>query len=82
MLKKLHHIGIAVKDLETTLEVWSTFFGLPILKRTYIERESIDVAFISLGNVQIELMQPTDEKCTVARFLKKTARVSSTLQLP
>ncbi|MBU1157595.1 MAG: VOC family protein, partial [Proteobacteria bacterium] len=59
MLKKIDHIGIAVHDMEEGLRVFQDVFGLKPIKIETLEDISVKIAFLPLGEVLIELLQPT-----------------------
>ncbi|MBU1274946.1 MAG: VOC family protein [Proteobacteria bacterium] len=59
MLKKIDHIGIAVHDMDGALKVFQDVFGLRPIKIETLEEISVVIAFLPLGEVLIELLQPT-----------------------
>lgn len=59
MLKKIDHIGIAVHDMDEGLRVFQDVFGLKPIKIETLEDISVQIAFLPLGEVLIELLQPT-----------------------
>lgn len=71
MLKSLNHIGIAVKDLDASIEVFKKIFGFEnVHKETVLER-GVHVASFKVGDVSIELTAPTDENSPIYKFLEK-----------
>jgi methylmalonyl-CoA epimerase len=66
----IDHLGIAVKDLEQAKQLYLRL-GLRVLGEEVVEHEQVKVAMISIGESRIELLQPTSEGSTVARFLAK-----------
>lgn len=66
----VHHIGIVVKNIDEAAEYWKRL-GCNIDHRQVVESQSVEVAFLSLGNVWVELIQPAAEKSPVTNFLKK-----------
>lgn len=59
MIEKIDHIGIVVKDMERGLEVYTKGLGLTIAKEEYSEEFQVKVAFLPVGEVMVELLQPT-----------------------
>ena len=59
MLKKIDHIGIAVHDMDEGLRIFQDVFGLKPIKVETLEDISVKIAFLPLGEVLIELLQPT-----------------------
>ncbi|WP_199738155.1 methylmalonyl-CoA epimerase [Falsibacillus albus] len=71
MIKKVDHIGIAVRSLQETLPFYQETLGLPLLKIEEVESERVRVAFIDSGNVKLELLEPTDSGSAIAKFIEK-----------
>jgi len=71
----LNHVGIAVSNLE---EAGRTFakFGLKASDRVELKSGGLVMALIDTGNSILELMEPTDQTSTVAKFLEKQKRNS------
>jgi len=67
---KISHIGIAVKSIEETAKFYRKL-GLEIESIEVVESQKVRVAFISLGDVRIELLEPTSENSTVAKYIEK-----------
>ncbi len=67
---KVHHIGLAVDSIDETARHWEKL-GLKIEHREIVESQSVEVAFLSLGNVWLELIQPAAEKTPITNFLRK-----------
>jgi len=68
--KKISHIGIAVKNLDDAIQFYKKL-GLEVEGIEVIESQKVKVAFIPVGNVRLELLEPTSEDSTVAKFLVK-----------
>lgn len=66
----LHHVGIAVHNLEEAAEAYRAL-GLAVAKVETVESEKVRVAFLPVGETHIELLEPTDPSSPVARFLEK-----------
>jgi methylmalonyl-CoA/ethylmalonyl-CoA epimerase len=69
--EKIDHICIAVKDLKKAQEIYETTLGLELSIKYVAESEKIHVARYYLGDIALELMEPTDQESEVAKFLKK-----------
>ena len=67
---KVHHIGIVVKNIDDAAEYWKRL-GCKIDHRQIVESQSVEVAFLSLGDIWLELIQPAAEKTPVTNFLEK-----------
>jgi len=68
---KVDHIGIAVKNLEETLEFYSGVLGLEVQGTEVVDEQKVKVAFLPLGDTEIELLESTDPKGPIARFIEK-----------
>jgi len=70
-MNKIEHIGIAVKDLETSNKVFEALFGEGHYKTEFVESEQVLTSFFRLGPNKIELLQATGESSPIARFIEK-----------
>lgn len=70
-MKKVEHIGIAVKDLKSSNELFSKLFGKEYYKIEEVEREGVNTSFFMLGETKIELLQATNEKSAISKFIEK-----------
>lgn len=71
ILKKVDHIGIAVKSLDETIPYYTETLGLTVLKIEEVASESVRVAFIDAGNVKLELLEPMSEQSAIHSFIEK-----------
>ena len=73
MIKKLHHVAIAVKDLRKTLPIYTKMLGLKGREQE-LEEYSLKLAFVEVGEVLIEFIQPTnkDDRLGFHRFIEES----------
>jgi len=71
MLTSINHIGIAVKDLESSKERYSTLFGIDSFHEETVETQKVRIASFSLNGVLIELTAATSEDLPIAQFINK-----------
>jgi len=71
MLKKVEHIGIAVKDLKNANLLFSKLFGKDHYKVESVESEGVSTSFFMLGETKIELLEATNENSAIAKFIEK-----------
>ncbi|MBD3289218.1 methylmalonyl-CoA epimerase [candidate division KSB1 bacterium] len=71
MIKRIDHIGIAVRDLEQQVKLYSEVFGLKCEGTEEVPDQKVNVAMFPVGEVRIELLQPTTDDSPVAKFLEK-----------
>ena len=66
---KLDHIGIAVHDIQEALKVYQEALGLQLEEIVEVQEQKVRVAFLPVGEANIELVQPTADDTGVAKFL-------------
>jgi methylmalonyl-CoA/ethylmalonyl-CoA epimerase len=71
MYKRLTHIGIAVKDLNTSSDVLSKLFGLPQGHIEEVAEQKVKALFFKIGESGIELLEPTSPDSTIAKFIER-----------
>jgi len=71
MFKKVEHIGIAVKDLTKSNELFSKLFGKDHYKIEKVESEKVSTSFFMLGETKIELVESTSPDSAIAKFIDK-----------
>ena len=71
MLRKIEHIGIAVKNLESSNALFGKLFGKDHYKIEAVESEGVSTSFFMLGETKIELLQATNENSAIAKFIEK-----------
>jgi methylmalonyl-CoA/ethylmalonyl-CoA epimerase len=71
MLKKIEHIGIAVKDIQNSNSLFAKLFGKEHYKIEAVESEGVSTSFFMLGETKIELLQATTENSAIAKFIEK-----------
>nr|WP_216667742.1 methylmalonyl-CoA epimerase [Sporosarcina jiandibaonis] len=71
MVKNVDHIGIAVKNIDDSLDYYIHTLGLKLLAIEEVESQKVRVAFIDAGNIKLELLEPMDEGGAVAKFIEK-----------
>jgi len=71
MDRSIHHIAIAVRDLDAALSFYRDSLGLEVAERRRVPEEGVEVAFLPAGEVEVELLQPLSDEGGVAGFLEK-----------
>jgi methylmalonyl-CoA/ethylmalonyl-CoA epimerase len=71
LVKKLDHIGIAVKDLEASLKFYEGVLGLKSAGMEVVEEQKVRVAFLPIGDTEVELLESTDDDGPIAKFIAK-----------
>ena len=70
-MRKIEHLGIAVKDIHKANETFSKLLGKASYKQETVESESVTTSFFEIGESKIELLQATDESSAIHKFLTK-----------
>ena len=68
---KIDHIGIVVCDIQEALSVYEQALGLPLREVTPVPDQKVEVAFLPVGESNVELVQPTASDTGIAKFLEK-----------
>ncbi len=70
-MKKIEHLGIAVKDLEKSNELFSKLLNTQPYKEEAVESEGVTTSFFQVGDSKIELLQATNPDSPIAKFIEK-----------
>ncbi len=70
-MRKIEHIGIAVKNLETSNLLFEKLFGNPPYKEEEVASEGVKTSFFMNGPNKIELLEATNEDSPIAKFIEK-----------
>ncbi len=71
MLTRIHHVGVAVTDLDESIRLYSAALGAELVDRQVNEKEGLEAAFLRTGEGEVELMSPTRQESPVGKFLSK-----------
>jgi methylmalonyl-CoA/ethylmalonyl-CoA epimerase len=70
-IKRLDHIALVVDDVEAALAFWRDALGLPLERIQEVPEQQATVAFLPIGDFDIELVRPTTGDSGIARYLAK-----------
>ncbi len=70
-MKKLEHIGIAVKNLEASNKLFARLLGTPHYKIEEVASEGVRTSFFQVGDLKIELLEATSPDSPIAKFIEK-----------
>ena len=65
----IHHLGVAVSDLDQALDTYARLFGARLEHRSVVPDQGVEAAAVRVGEGRIELVSPLDEDTPVGRFL-------------
>jgi methylmalonyl-CoA/ethylmalonyl-CoA epimerase len=71
MLKKIDHLGIAVRALDEAVPYYEKALGLKCEHREEVPSQKVRTAFFTVGEVHLELLEPTAPESPIAKFLEK-----------
>ena len=71
MVRKVDHIGVAVSNLEEALKIYTEVLGLKLHGTEVVEEQKVRVAFMPVGDTEIELLESTDPEGPIAKFIEK-----------
>lgn len=71
MMLKIEHIGIAVKDLNNSNELFKKLFGQAHYKTEEVQSEGVNTTFFYIGENKIELLEATNPDSPIAKFIEK-----------
>lgn len=71
MMRNVDHLGIAVRSLEEGLTVWRDLMGLAPRETETVAEQGVRTAFLDVGEVAVELLEPTGPDTPVGRFLAR-----------
>lgn len=70
-IKKVDHIGIAVKNLDEALKLYEGVLGIKCSDIEVVDEQKVKVAFLPIGDTEIELLESTSEDGPIAKFIEK-----------
>ena len=70
-MKNIDHIGIAVKDFNTSIPLFEKLLNTPCFKTEFVETEAVNTAFFQTGESKIELLQSETDDGVIAKFIEK-----------
>ena len=70
-IKKINHVALIVEDLEAALSFWRDTLGIELTHIEEVPAENSMIAFLPVGETEIELIKPTTNDSGLAKFLEK-----------
>ncbi|MFN4233721.1 MAG: methylmalonyl-CoA epimerase [Bacteroidia bacterium] len=71
MMNKIEHLGIAVKDIESSIKLYEKLLGTNCYKKEEVASEGVITAFFKTGENKIELLGATHSESPIAKFIDK-----------
>ncbi len=73
-ISRIEHLGIAVQSIADVLPYYTDVLGLELYKEEVVEDQKVKTAFLRVGEVKIELLEPTSPDSTIQKFLDNGGR--------
>jgi methylmalonyl-CoA/ethylmalonyl-CoA epimerase len=70
-MMKIEHIGIAIKQLSTSVPLFEQLLNTPCYKTEAVESEGVNTAFFQTGDAKIELLEASKETSPIAKFIDR-----------
>ncbi|HOE57652.1 MAG TPA: methylmalonyl-CoA epimerase [Bacillota bacterium] len=70
LVSKIDHIGIAVNNLDEAIKLYKDVLGLELHGVEVVEEQKVKVAFLSIGDTEIELLESTSPEGPIAKFIE------------
>ena len=70
-LDRIHHVGVAVTDMDESIRLYTSKFGAELVRRTLSDADGLEAAFIRTGEGEVELLRPTRDESPVGKFLAR-----------
>jgi methylmalonyl-CoA/ethylmalonyl-CoA epimerase len=67
--KGIHHLGVAVEDLDEAVETYRAVFGADLEHRETVPAQGVEAAAVRVGASRVELLRPLEEDTPVGKFL-------------
>lgn len=71
MMRKLSHVGVAVKNLDSAVSVYKKLFKVDHVETETVEDQKVKIAFFHLGETSIELTEASSSDSPIAKFIEK-----------
>jgi methylmalonyl-CoA/ethylmalonyl-CoA epimerase len=68
---RIHHVGVAVANLDEAIRLYTTVFGAELTHRATNEKEGLEAAFLRAGDAEVELLAPLRDDSPVGKFVAK-----------
>ncbi|MCG3205044.1 MAG: hypothetical protein KCHDKBKB_01761 [Elusimicrobia bacterium] len=71
MIQRIDHLGIAVKNLDQAVSYYEKALGIKCERREEVASQKVITAFLNVGECHLELLVPTSDDSTIAKFIEK-----------
>src|SRR6187455_3302316 len=71
MFARIDHIGVAVEDLDASIALYETTFGMKLVHRETVTEQGVEAVLLGVGESHVELLAPLGDDTPVGKFLAK-----------
>jgi methylmalonyl-CoA epimerase len=71
MFARIDHIGVAVEDLDASIALYETTFGMTLVHRETVTEQGVEAVLLDVGENHVELLSPLGDDTPVGKFLAK-----------
>ena len=71
MIKKIDHLGIAVRSIEEASKIYERVLGLKCERTEDVSSQKVRISFYSVGDTHIELLEPSSDDSPIAKFIEQ-----------
>jgi methylmalonyl-CoA/ethylmalonyl-CoA epimerase len=71
VIDKIHHVGIAVRDLDKSLQFYRDVLGLHVHALDTVEDQGVRASLLTIGESEIELLEPISPEANMAKFIER-----------
>ena len=68
---RIHHVGVAVDDLDAAIELYEKVFGAELTQRASNDKDGLKAAFLRAGEAEVELLQPLRADTPIGKFMAR-----------
>jgi methylmalonyl-CoA/ethylmalonyl-CoA epimerase len=68
---RIDHIGVAVEDIDTALELYEGAFAMPLAHRETVEDQGVEAVLLDVGEGHVELLRPLGPETAVGKFIER-----------
>jgi methylmalonyl-CoA/ethylmalonyl-CoA epimerase len=71
MFTQIDHIGVAVEDLDATVQLYSELLGMPVEYRETVTEQGVEAVLLAVGDSHVELLSPLGPDTPIGKFIAK-----------
>jgi methylmalonyl-CoA/ethylmalonyl-CoA epimerase len=72
MFERIDHVGVATDDLDASIELYASSFGMTLAHRETVESQGVEAVLLDVGEGHVELLRPLGPDTVVGKFLERS----------